>query len=941
MADRNKHIDDLFREGLDDYQEMPGSDVWASLEQRLSAGNNNAAVAEEQPSRKWLWYLLLLMLLATIGYFVYRQVSSHSAERGKINEATGINTAGPSQAVNTPPVDSATIAASVAGSYTGEGSPSGTDETAVNGTAGSAEGSDNSDSNPSHRGTHRKGASRASGIDDANGDYTSDNAAGTKSDMTRSKTARTGNNRDEALQQSSGDVEPANNSSHNRTTAGKNRRANTDSPINSDQQQADDSMPDDQSSVNTTAKNKNRRNNNSANDDATTINPASSVAPRKPKNIHVTDDNSASAQDEAVTGNRRSPNSGSPAGTNGNTNRKSNTKNAGSNHTDNAVAVGNPRSSYKNTPGNPNRTTSQNVGNPGAANNDIAANTSSNVGQSHRKRNVADKTRANRSTSPVGTNIANNVSKTGTSVASKTNAKPPTANRSKNKSAAANSSNMSSGNKNRVSDPETEPDSEDATASYTAQQKASRSAKRSNNASKKQINDDLATETGKDPGSEPNLASKGKPITVNPSQFKKGNLKFSDVSFDKDELATSEEHFKPNNPIFESSNTPKMKTKNVEELNKPEQKESDEDAQEGVKLQKPEVEDDNFPTVAERKPEQKEKDNGKQGGDAITNVPNETPSRMLLATGSNPAPVSKDGPATNNGGSGGGGGGGSDTKPKKNSERFNFAGGIKAAYERGTGNVTNSTFIFSPYLEWVISSHVSFVFQPGFRYNSVNKNNVFDITKAYHSVTSSKLTPDHHEIFDTSGTTPIAIQRNYIYSQTYDSIIIGTKLSQKNYWEVELPIMLKYQLSPSFAILGGLSLTIGNLIKLQEDRQTLGSFTKTDTLSFPTAPIQNPPPGVPTADNYFSYNTPDIGSAPATTQSASTNPARLGLMLGFSYEFSSRVLVDVMYKQTISDMKYIPNEQVRKLYTQPYFRVSVGMKLFGPQKKEPKNPAGL
>jgi hypothetical protein len=40
-------------------------------------------------------------------------------------------------------------------------------------------------------------------------------------------------------------------------------------------------------------------------------------------------------------------------------------------------------------------------------------------------------------------------------------------------------------------------------------------------------------------------------------------------------------------------------------------------------------------------------------------------------------------------------------------------------------------------------------------------------------------------------------------------------------------------------------------------------------------------------------------------------------------------------------MKYIPNEQMRKIYTQPYFRVMVGLKLFESKKPVVSNPAGL
>lgn len=289
---------------------------------------------------------------------------------------------------------------------------------------------------------------------------------------------------------------------------------------------------------------------------------------------------------------------------------------------------------------------------------------------------------------------------------------------------------------------------------------------------------------------------------------------------------------------------------------------------------------------------------------------------------------------------GGGGGGGGATSPSQNGSKFRFDLGIKAGYERGFESFTTNTFIIAPYLQWNISTGFAFVFQPGFRYNQLSSNSISNVTNSYHRITSETVTPNH--VVDSIQPGPPSIQRNYIYNSTYDSVVIGTRLKANSYWEIELPVLLRYKIASNLAVFGGLSLMFGNIINTEEVRTSYSGQHKTSTLSFPKDTNVAQEPTIPPATGYFSYNTPDISTAPAAAEAPSSNPARLGLMLGFSYEFGNRVSIDLMYKQTVSDMRYIQNEQIRKLYTQPNVRVMVGFKLFGAEKeKDVKKPEGF
>ncbi len=63
MEERNKHIDDLFREELGDYREVPPPRVWADLEQRLDGGRNKKRIII------W-WCTALALLLALAGSLI-------------------------------------------------------------------------------------------------------------------------------------------------------------------------------------------------------------------------------------------------------------------------------------------------------------------------------------------------------------------------------------------------------------------------------------------------------------------------------------------------------------------------------------------------------------------------------------------------------------------------------------------------------------------------------------------------------------------------------------------------------------------------------------------------------------------------------------------------------------------------------------------------------
>ena len=171
--------------------------------------------------------------------------------------------------------------------------------------------------------------------------------------------------------------------------------------------------------------------------------------------------------------------------------------------------------------------------------------------------------------------------------------------------------------------------------------------------------------------------------------------------------------------------------------------------------------------------------------DAVPEEAEEEVQMPLLATGSNPNP--------------GGGGGGGATATARVFPRLNqirLEGGVKAGYEMGLSNFSTRSPVISPYLQWNVSRKVSFVLMPSFRYNTINMMELF-AQEAFHRHQSATFDSFHIQSVDTFQG-PL-IQRIYIYRNIYDSILAGYNVNQQNFWEFDLPILLKYRLTPKLS----------------------------------------------------------------------------------------------------------------------------------------------
>lgn len=278
-------------------------------------------------------------------------------------------------------------------------------------------------------------------------------------------------------------------------------------------------------------------------------------------------------------------------------------------------------------------------------------------------------------------------------------------------------------------------------------------------------------------------------------------------------------------------------------------------------------------------------------------------------------------------GAGGGGGDAASAKKtkKKGPRSSDFEGGVKLGYEVGAAAFTSGKFVASFYAQYNLDERLGLVIQPAIKIATTNRKletpqgNYYSVTRPTDVVLYSIDSP----IGGGGGKT-----RSFAYSQTYDSMIASV-VSQQKYAEIDLPLMLRYQLSKNFSVMGGINITLGKIINLNSSVRTISGLTLRDTISGITDTI------APAPASKFDHRSsvPFSGYAAAEGLNAEHNPVRFGYTVSMSYVIRDRIMIDFLMQQTTSNLNYIPNREVRKLYSQPYMRFTVGYKLFGGRKQ--------
>lgn len=282
----------------------------------------------------------------------------------------------------------------------------------------------------------------------------------------------------------------------------------------------------------------------------------------------------------------------------------------------------------------------------------------------------------------------------------------------------------------------------------------------------------------------------------------------------------------------------------------------------------------------------------------------------------------EDGKEIKGGSSGGGGGGASSKQKEKAKKSLNMAIGVKLGYERGMQKLTAGKYVGTIFAEVNMSPKLSFIMQPSLKFGTASR----EITGASLDtfINADAVQSSQVALLDSSGK-PSGFYDHYI-SQRYDSMT-QTASFQKKFLEIEIPFLFRYKVDKNLSVLAGINFIFGKTLGFTTSDRILSSSVLYDSIKNVFDTVKPSIPG-----KFFTQGASGKSNAMAELASP-ISPIRFGYTLGLSYVFRERVMVDLIVQQNLSGTSNISNTEVRKIFDQPYVRLSLGYTIFGQKKK--------
>lgn len=270
------------------------------------------------------------------------------------------------------------------------------------------------------------------------------------------------------------------------------------------------------------------------------------------------------------------------------------------------------------------------------------------------------------------------------------------------------------------------------------------------------------------------------------------------------------------------------------------------------------------------------------------------------------------------GGSAGGAGTIADSSIKAH-KKFKLAAGMKVGYERGLESGAANKLVVAPYLEYDLSKRFSVMTQPAIKGTSISSKELAGAS--YYKIDNEQTATVATPIIGTGGV-PIGYVLETHYMQSHDSIRKSYTAGGK-YVESELPILLKYKVTPNWSVYGGVNIDYARYVQIAEKTYNSGPIVKTADSTI----ISLNTTGAPPVSSVITNNGQPISSYTGPLYTAPKGAIwRLGYIFGVSYTIKDKWMADLLVEQNMSKQNMQGGYDVNKALNMPCLRLSIGYK---------------
>ena len=248
--------------------------------------------------------------------------------------------------------------------------------------------------------------------------------------------------------------------------------------------------------------------------------------------------------------------------------------------------------------------------------------------------------------------------------------------------------------------------------------------------------------------------------------------------------------------------------------------------------------------------------------------------------------------------------------------------GLKIGYEAGFNSNASQKAVVSGFIEHTLKGKFSYMLQPAIKSSHVASRSLSG-TETFYDTAASTMKNENYLLILVNGLP--YYRHNFTFTQNYDSIVKSYGIGG-SYVELELPVMLKYNFTDRFSVYGGVNISYSKFIPIKETTFKSGPLTATaETLSVSQ---QYQPTTAPAASSVLSYTGSHISDYKGPLYPTPPGSSiRLGYMLGVSYEFKKRWLVDGLIQQSSAKPNVQGGYNTNATLSMPYFRFTLGYRL--------------